>query len=414
MHSLHVKNRIKVIDVIRGLAIFGILLVNIFFFSSSQTAIASGVPLWTGTADRVTEKVIELFVNGKFLCIFSFLFGFGTILFKESVLAKGKRFGRLYVRRLFALAIFGGIHGLLIWYGDILFHYALLGFALLLFHNCRAKTLLTWIVVLALLVPLLFTLSNLVVPTDQLIASDQAQVEVKKTGKAQQAHDQAIYGNGTYTKIAAQRIADWNASVINQLIFYPQLLSMFLLGAYFSKRRLLHDVTTHRTTLKKIGAVCGSLGLFFAFLPMLIQLVPYNFALSPRLLAIVDTVPILLSWQLLALFYITALVLLFTRPRWRKVLDPFAAVGRTAFSNYIFQSLLCTTIFYSFGFGLFGKVGPFAAVWLVCAIFVLQMGLSALWLRYFRIGPLEWVWRVFTYMSVPPLRRPATERSTLI
>src|SRR5690625_4686469 len=122
------NQRIQVLDVARGLAILGILLINVIFYSTSLHAIQWQVELWPEAVNQAVSTALELFIEGKFLAIFAFLFGYGIILFRDRAMAKGRRFRPLYARRLLVLAVFGLLHGWLIWYGDILLHYALLGF----------------------------------------------------------------------------------------------------------------------------------------------------------------------------------------------------------------------------------------------------------------------------------------------
>ena len=117
------EKRIEVVDIIRGIAVFGILVVNMAFYNSSYKAISMQVELWPGFWDQMVKGLESIFFEGKFIAVFSFLFGFGMILLKEGALKKGRRFAPLFARRLFALLCFGLIHGLLIWYGDILFRY---------------------------------------------------------------------------------------------------------------------------------------------------------------------------------------------------------------------------------------------------------------------------------------------------
>ena len=106
----------------------------------------------------------------------------------------------------------------------------------------------------------------------------------------------------------------------------------------------------------------------------------------------------------LSFFYASAILLLFQRTAWQRHLAPLAAVGRTALSNYLLQSVICTTIFYSYGFGLYGRIGQPAGVALTFLIFALQIPVSVWWLRHFRFGPVEWLWRTLTYGKLQPMR----------
>lgn len=206
------------------------------------------------------------------------------------------------------------------------------------------------------------------------------------------------YSEGTFLEVAKQRIHDrmfymsmnGMASLNPLLYFYANIpyFSMFLLGAYFAKRRLLHSPRNHLATLKKLWVVSLLIGL------------PTNvvYGLTNNESALLIGAPFLM------LFYIISIIFLMKTSLGKKVLMPFAAVGRTAFTNYLLQSIIATTIFYSYGLGLYGKINPFVGFLISLAIFLCQLMISNLWLRCFKYGPLEWLWRSATYMKLPPLK----------
>ncbi|MDI3328373.1 MAG: DUF418 domain-containing protein, partial [Alicyclobacillaceae bacterium] len=382
--------RFEVVDIIRGLAVFGILVVNMQFFNSSLKAISLNAELWPDKRDQIAQLLIEIFAEGKFISIFSFLFGYSMILFRERVEGRGLRFAPLFARRLLALAGFGLIHGLLIWYGDILFHYALLGFVLMLFARRRPRTLLVWSVALLALLPALASVAGGQLPDP----------EATEAGQRAMIHDTAVYGRGSWLEIQRQRIADWTAEWTYSVTFYPQLLGLFLLGAYFGKRKILHDPSAHRTWLRVLGIRCLILGFGLTSVMVLAErnILPAPAGMGGILVAL----GYLVGAPLLGLAYICMTALLYLREPWKRRLKPLGAVGRMAFSNYIFQSVVCTAIFYSYGFGLYGKVPPLAGLGLAVALFAAQLVASRWWLRTFAMGPLEWVWRLATYGRVPP------------
>lgn len=389
MQSQPVKQRIKLLDIVRGLAILGILLINMSFFTTSLQAIQFQLEQWPEWWDRAVESFLDFFVAGKFIAIFAFLFGYGMILMKDGAVKRGGRFAPLYSRRLLALLVFGLLHGWFIWYGDILLHYALLGFILLLFHNRQAKTLLVWACLLLLLVPSLMLLSG----TD---GSYEPSPEWMEQIHQWIAADEAIYSSGSWTEIQALRMRDWNSSLMNQIIFYPQILGLFLLGAYFAKKKWFQDLSQNRLILWRICLWTGGLGFLSALIPALLKLAGIE---NTGLIGPLEILRHLLGSPLIGIFYITLIALVIRQKTWEQWLSPLANVGRMAFTNYIMQSVVCTLIFYGYGLGWFGKVGPAAASLLAVAIFVLQILWSSLWFRYFPIGPLEWLWRRITYLS---------------
>lgn len=404
------KDRIQIIDVIRGMAIFGILLVNMAHFSypdlylsfvGDDNFFTQQWQLW----DHVTHDVLYALVQSKFIMMFSFLFGFGMIIMMERAEAKGHKFVPLYLRRLFALLVFGTIHAFLIWDGDILTDYALLGFLLFLFRKRKPKTLIIWSISLLMLFGLSAVGMDVVSLSAQLeldmnLADDQVIETDRWTKEVEQNAKQALatYEGGSWMEIANQRIQDrmWYMSVNGMLSLNPLLyllsnipyFSMFLLGAAFAKLNIFHRPETHVRLLKRLWLTGLCVGL-----PLNIIGTMYGL-----------TSPMLFGAPLLMFFYMTSLLFTFRSQLGQLVLNPLSAVGRTAFSNYIFQSVVCTLIYYNYGLGLYGKVYPFAGLGLTLIIFAAQVVISHLWLNYFNMGPLEWIWRLLTYGKLQPLR----------
>ncbi|PON00546.1 hypothetical protein BJH90_12030 [Bacillus halotolerans] len=387
------NERIGVLDVLRGIAIFGILFVNLAHFSYPDMYLSMlgkdnfFTEKWSG-ADFAAAEILKFLIQTKCILLFSFLFGFGMVVMMERALSKGKRFVPLYIRRLLALFIFGTIHAFLIWDGDILTEYALLGLVLLLFRKAKPKTLLIWAVSLYLLFSLPFILASF----HQANGQEWAQAAIQQAKQALHA-----YGNGSLKDIAEQRIHDRLVYMsMNGMLTYNPLnfffasipyFSMFLLGAAAAKSRFLHQPEKHRKALKRVwlsGLVIG---------------------ISAHILYSVTEIEVflLVGAPFLMFFYVTTIVYLYHKTRLAKPLQYFSAVGRMAFTNYLMQSIICTWIFYHYGLGLYGKVYPAAGVLITIAVCALQMIISHLWLRAFRIGPFEWLWRSLTYMKWQPI-----------
>lgn len=391
MMATNPQPRIQLIDSLRGFALLGIFLVNITFFTTSLQTISFGVELWSGWYNEILMLLRGIVIDGKFILIFSFLFGFGMVLLQESSQAKGRSFNRIYTRRLTALLLIGLIHGILIWYGDILTHYALMGFLLMLFQRCKPRTLLIWSLSLLLLVPVLLTGASLLSSSAGQVFEPLSQADAHQMGIYFQERDAAIYGEGTMARIITQRLNDYIGSILNMVVFYPQVLGMFLMGAYFCKRRILHEVQKHRKGIVKLVVIGGSLGL-------VLQLM---MSLADGLPSLGEAVALFVGAPLLTLGYIGAFALLYQNTSWKKVLNLFSYPGKMAFTNYLLQSILCGLIFYSYGLGWYGTIEPIWQMVIVVVIFALQAIFSRLWLKRLPIGPFEYIWRLFTYWGSP-------------
>lgn len=395
--------RIEVVDVLRGWALFGILWVNLEFFAWPLNYVFFPHD-WSNPADHIAENVMKVLGQGKFYTLFSFLFGFGFSIY----LLKGAQAARsavpVYARRLLVLLAIGAIHGYLIWMGDILLVYAALGFVMLLFRNRRPKTLLIWSVIFLLLpVGIMFlaaTASNMSPEVARDIEKDFAQNNAELTALGESAL--RVYPNGTYAEITRQRIQDYNALGSFVLFFGPGILTMFLLGLWAGKTSLFQDVAAKLGFFRKvmwIGLIIGLPGSIFALWAML-KAGP----MSPSFLTASGVLVSSFANPALSAFYVSALILLFHRPAWRARLEPLRNAGRMALTNYLMQSIICTTIFYGYGLGLFGKVGPRWFLPLAIVIYALQLVWSTRWLKRFQFGPAEWLWRTLTYGKRQPMR----------
>jgi len=394
------RERIEVIDMLRGLAIFGILLVNMSAFSMPEDFPAGQV--WPSLADRAVQELILFFAKGKFVALFSFLFGLGLAVQVMRAEARGARFVPVYLRRLLVLLLIGLAHTLLLWDGDILHTYALFGFPLLLFRKRPPKTLLVWAAVF-LLIPMLlfaaaagFTVYRRAHPQalSQVIVIDPAE------DKKQMEEDLRIYSRGTYAEMVRRRASDLPSEIFI-LVGILDILALFLLGLYAGRRGIFHDVAAHLPLIRRVrwwGLGVGLVGNVV----FVIGGSPYPSLTSVR--QNVGAISLIISGPALGFFYASTMILLAQKEAWQRRLAPLAAVGRLALSNYLLQSLVCTTIFYSYGLGLYGKVRPVYGLALTLVIFLLQVPLSLWWLRRFQFGPMEWLWRSLTYLRLQPMR----------
>ena len=403
------SERIQDIDVLRGFALLGILLVNMHLFSFPVQELLIGSEEEGPFIDRAAAWAIQIFAESKFYPIFSFLFGLGFALQIQRAEARGTPFVPFYLRRLAILLLIGAAHAVFIWVGDILVLYALLGAILLLFFRKRSpRTLLIWagvFLAVAVLLPVglsgLALLAKLTPAGASALSTNFAESEAGLRAEAAEAA--LVYATGTFAEVTLQRLSDLRLIYGVAIFLAFNALAMFLLGLYAGRRGIFQNIAAHTPLLKRLfwwGLALGA-GSNIAY-------TVFNggseFALPTSLDVLADGVRAL-GAPALALGYMAGLTLLMQNNAWRARLSPLAAVGRMALTNYLLQSVVATTLFYGYGFGLFGQVGPALGVLVTLAIFTAQIPLSVWWLDRFQYGPVEWLWRTLTYLRWQPLRQ---------
>lgn len=392
--------RVDLIDIVRGLALFGILAANMRGFAGPAKAYFDPSIYWPSAADRIAQAFVDIFIQGKFVTIFSFLFGVGFAVQLERGEARGVKIGRVYARRLAILAVFGIVHGMMIWFGDILLPYALIGFILLLFRRRRETTLISWAIV-GQLVP--FVLLGLAWAYGQI--STEALRGPRSPEPGELARQTEIFARGSWSAIQEQRVVE--AFALNWGMFpvyFLALLSLFLLGTLAWRRGFFRPVRENLPRYRRwmwIGLGAGVAGNAAATAIRALKHVP---PFPPNGWTLVTTAIQTVATPLLSLGYVCTVILLCQDPEWRERLRPFAAVGRTALSNYLLQSIACTLFFYSYGLGLFGTMGPALLLVPTVVLYAMQTRLSGWWLTRFRFGPAEWLWRSLTYRHAQPMR----------
>jgi uncharacterized protein len=367
--------RIATLDVLRGFALFGVLLAYTFW--SLGTA-----PEKTWTAvDRGLARIQEALVDGKFMTLFSFLFGLGFAIFLERASRRSADPVPIYRRRLLVLLLIGLTHALLLRDGDILAPYAILGFVLLLFRRLSDRAIAVAAFVCAFLPPI-------------------AGWVIARIGITLPLRPDETGLNWFQVRYAYVRY--WYT--VNP-IAWPYNLALFLAGLWAGRRRLFEDLPGRARIFRLVllgGLLVGSAAFAGreALLPR-----GTGATLTPvRRLGL----ELLLTahWVGLAAFYAAAIVLLMRKPKWQRRAGWLAAVGRTALTNYLMQSVLIVPI--CFAFGLWDRVTPRLAVLLALVVGVVQVAASVWWLERFQFGPAEWLWRSLTYGRRQPMRIAGT------
>jgi len=402
------SERIEVLDVLRGFALFGILLVNMIAFGHVMMEAAT-LPLEYDTAlDHVAGWGIRWLAEGKFYSLFSLLFGLGFMLQMMRAEAKGRRFVPVYLRRSLVLLAIGVLHGTLFWVGDILAIYAVLGVLLLLFRHMRPRNLLLWAVVMLLLPSLFMIGANLLLEFARQDPAAAAQIDAMfaesyAATAAEVERASAIYATGSFAEITAQRAKELVEMWLTTIFILPNIFAMFLVGACIGKCGILADLERHRTLLVRL-CVWG-LGLGLPLNAVYATLIESLVRTEPSWPLVIAVITQAIGAPLLALGYMSGLALLWQRPAWRARLHRLAPLGRMALTNYLLQSLIATLIFYGYGLGLFRQVGIAAGVLFTFAIYVVNYVFSHWWLGRYRFGPAEWLWRSLIYGRMQPMRR---------
>lgn len=378
------SDRMMWIDASRGFAILGIFVVNIGAFSAPYFLYGGEMEAWNNRLDQAVQVIIDIFFQASFYTLFSILFGFGLQILKERLEEKAIAVKPFLYRRLFILIGFGLVHAFLIWHGDILLSYGIIGLVFTVFIFHQEKTILAWGSLILLISVSLYTLMPYNV-RDLLGTANTLEISVAKEN----------YTSNDLGAILGQNLNDWlySNSVFSYILLGTTLLPLFLFGMYLGKKRWLHRPADFKQELMKGWLI--SL-LFFVVL----KAGPYMFG-NPEWFSYAQDN---LGGSASALFYLFSITLLAQRRFGVKLLKPFSYVGRMSLSNYILQSLICFVLFYGIGFGLYDMVRPVEAMGVVVLVYTAQILFSKWWLARFRYGPLEWLWRSMTYQQRQPLR----------
>ncbi|NPD45367.1 DUF418 domain-containing protein [Lentimicrobium sp. S6] len=384
------KNRVEAIDALRGFAVLGILLANIMSFSGVRFLPFTEIKLWPSfETDLMIYKLIGIFVDTKFYTIFSLLFGIGFYFQFHKNRNNQAEFMPIYYRRLGFLILFGAIHSFF-WSGDILMIYAFVGFLFTLFRNLKPKQLFT-VSALAFMMPLLIDIFMLMWkpgfmnPEKSLALKTHLDIEPTQLVEP--------FMNGSFWEVTKM---NWHNLLWRWFDLLPsgrpfKLLSLFILGYYLMytgyfqekahsvKRLVIYSILGLGLTLlsKQVG---GSMGQF----PSTWNDILYKFLFS-------------FGQINMAFAYISIITILYKTKIGENMMSGLKFAGRMSFTSYLSHTFFGILIFYPYALGYFGKITLWQAEIIAVIIFILQVYLAKLWLKYYTFGPLEWLWRSLTY-----------------
>ncbi|RYF69464.1 MAG: DUF418 domain-containing protein, partial [Cytophagaceae bacterium] len=355
-----------------------------------------------GVANGVSQAITGIFFDGKFYTFFSFLFGLSFALMMTRSQEPSGVFYRRFAWRLIVLGIIGYLHHLL-WRGDILSIYAMLGFLMLPFGKVSNNVVLVVALLLVANVP------SRIRTVYETVVSPPAKKDPKQEQKTYEQDAKTYYD--VLTKGSQTDLMRFNANAFGVKMRFQVdsgriyvTLGFFLLGLYAGRRRLFQQLTENKRWFRRttrfagfsvLGITAFGLGLFALF----------GSDKTPPAW-VMQTVTILFDLQsaLLTIFYIAGFSLLFQRRSWQWTIGPLAAVGKMGLTSYVAQTLIGTYLFFGFGFDLLDKTDVWQATLITIPIFVVQVLFGQFWLARFRYGPLEWVWRSLTYLRLQPMR----------
>ena len=397
-------------DVLRGFAILGIFIANLGsgFTWYSESAHLTG-PMLLPELDHKVKYLHEMFIEGKFYSIFSLLFGWGIALQVKRGIAKGIDPIPTIKRRLVFMLLLGAIH-LLIWPGDIVFFYAMLGFFLLPFRKLSNKKLLITGTVFLLLPILLYAAKMhwpfLNAPAGILFETGGA-VDHALNHTNSEADFKNLLRNGNWWDVFKGHVAGFFFRY-GYLIFVsriPKVLGMFLIGYVVGRSDFYKNILQHKKILYGVIAFGLIVGLpanyYLAYYMSWYEGDYFNLKIN----GFYQTLAYALGVVPLAMAYVALLMLSFKTNAGKKILSVFAPVGKMAFSNYIMQSLIGNFVFLGAGLGYLEKVGPVYFTLFGIAVFIIQVIISTIWLKYFNYGPVEWLWRSATYKKWQPMKK---------
>ncbi len=395
--ALPASERISTLDVLRGFALMGILIMNMPGFSYSGWHESDGSHYWPSQIDQVAEQVRNALFSGKFNSLFSVLFGLGfTIQFARMQQLDPLHADRLYLRRLLVLLVLGLLHAWVFWFGDVLHVYAVLGIVLLFGLRRVSDRGLVMIMVGCIAYPLLASLARVAFVSKEFVASRVA------TGKAFALTNDAAFGAGSFfdavhetTRLMAYEYGNLY-SLWGTFGWYVAMTLTMLLGVLAGRRQWARRIPELMPQIRRLTWIMLVVGLALSATATLIW--EANRVPGPSLIKTFAGLCYNVSRPMLMVFYVLLIVQLFQRPAWQSFFKPFELAGRMPLTNYLMQTALCTTLFYGWGFGLWAKVGPAAGLALSLAIFFfIQVPWSYFWLRSHERGPLEALWARLTY-----------------
>ncbi|NPC71722.1 DUF418 domain-containing protein [Corallococcus exiguus] len=413
---VELSERVHLLDALRGFALLGVFVSNSLSWFSGRSLLPNeqAQALAAPMLEVVVRQLYAFFVDQKFVTLFSLLFGMGFALQMTRAEGRGTSIVPVYRRRLLVLLGIGLVHMFALWVGDILSTYALVGFVLLLFRQRSDRTVLTWVAVLFVVLPLTLSIAQRFGP-ELLHGKEAAEAAAKATRDLEAAHRTAfltgLSSESVLTSQKANALFAWqNLPNPGRPIWLCIILGRFLLGLWTGRQKLLEDVERHRKLLVRVMAWGLGVGSAVATVSLVLYLRsrgapggPWGQTSQPPWMVGMRTLREV-GYLFMGCGYAAAFALLFQKERWRKVLGVLTPAGRMALTLYLTQSVISIALYDGWGLGLVGHTPPSRTVLMCLGVFAAQVAFSHWWLARFRFGPVEWLWRSLTYGRLQPMR----------
>ncbi|PID95175.1 MAG: hypothetical protein CSA95_01080 [Bacteroidetes bacterium] len=382
------NERIEQIDILRGFALLGVLLVNALGYNASFFDFGGFYSTFTDPLNSSVYHFITNYGADKFIGLFSFLFGVSfSIMYLKNRYSETE-FATFYVRRLLVLMIFGIIHITFFWAGDILFTYSLMGIILLSSRKLPSRLLL-FMSIFTYFLPIIYIALNVSFPSLPDALSSTSSITMPEVLDT--------YANGAYIDVFKLRLHEYfSFRYINLIYYVPKIISLFLFGYLFHKHQFFEKIKQSKNRylilsiiLLFVGIVLNTYTLEIAGRLVNMETSPYATAIYMLIFEVTNVV--------LILSYILIILTLTKNKFFRYMLNPLKYIGRMTLTNYLMYSIIFTTIMYAYGFGQFGSFEPWQLLIFSILFFIVQIAVCKTWLQHFRFGPFEWLWRRFTY-----------------
>ncbi|QGH35857.1 DUF418 domain-containing protein [Gracilibacillus salitolerans] len=374
------SQRISLIDAIRGFSLLGILLANLLIFQYGIYGKDEITFFHLTPFDMFGYHIIHILIEGSFMPIFAFIFGYSLVLMVNKLEDRGLPIKRYLFRRFIMLMVFGILHSYFLWEGDILLAYGLIGILLLFFVKRKVKTIFIWFIIF---------FGLLFLGSFAGSSEDGFELYSESTINSYLNETLPIYQSGTYHEITQHRnnkdpldLGDTEA-LFFLLITPVVLLPIFLFGIYAGKKEWLQHFEINKERYKQAFLYLIPIGLLLKITPYFSEMIAFSEV----------------GGIVLAVGYIFLFAYLYVVYQKNVIVYAFEQVGKLSLTNYILQTVICTFIFYGYGIGLFARLGVWFAIFLGIAIFILQVFFSIWYMARFKQGPLERLLKIVVYLS---------------